>query len=160
MIEAFRNLTSRDTRALAIFVGLVAACSLYFASGVVVSYLFRPAEALEVAKDGKGFTLRVLGLQTLASAEWQSAEVRNRYGVPAEIEAAPTGQSFLIKVGPLAKLSDAETLMNNLRTSHNSVVRIVRNCGPGISDCGQVQQSPAGATPDLRSDPIQDEGRR
>jgi SPOR domain len=160
MIEAFSNLTSRDKRALAIFVGLVVACSLYFASGVLVSYVSGPAEALEVAKDGKGFTVRVLGLQTLASAERQSAELRNRYGVPAEIEAAPTGQSFLIKVGPLAKLSDAETLMNNLRTSHNSIVRIVRNCGPGISDCGQDQQSPSGAPSDLRSDPIQDEGRR
>jgi hypothetical protein len=113
MIEAFSNLTSRDKRALAIFVGLVGACSLYFASGVLVSYFSQPAEALEVAEDGKGFTVRVLGLQTLASAERQSAELRNLYGVPAEIEAAPTGQSFLIKVGPLAKLSDAETLMNN-----------------------------------------------
>jgi hypothetical protein len=160
MIEALSNLTNRDKRALAIFAGLVAACSFYFASGVLVSYLSRPAEALEVAKDGKGYTVRVLGLQTLASAERQSAELRNRYGVPAEIEAAPTGQSFLIKVGPLAKLSDAETLMNNLRTSHNSVVRIVRSCGPGISDCGQNQQSPSDAPSDLRSDPIQDEGRR
>jgi hypothetical protein len=80
--------------------------------------------------------------------------------VPAEIEAAPTGQSFLIKVGPLAKLSDAETLVNNLRTSHNSVVRIVRNCGPGISDCGQDQQSPSVAPSDPHTNPTQDEGRR
>jgi SPOR domain len=160
MIEALSNLTSRDKRALAIFAGLVAACSLYFASGALISYVFRPAEAMEVAKDGKGFTVRVLGFQTLASAERLSAELRNRYGAPTEIEAAPTGQSFLIKVGPLVKLSDAETLMNNLRTSHNSVVRIVQNCGPGISDCGQDQRSPSGAPSDLRSDPIQDEGRR
>src|SRR5215475_11574066 len=115
MIDALSQLTSRDKAALAIFAGLVSVCSLYFAWGVLVSYIFQPAEALEVAKDGKGFTVRVLGLQTLASAERQSAELRNRYGVPVEIEAAPTGQSFLIKVGPLAKLSDAETLMDNLR---------------------------------------------
>src|SRR6266545_4532065 len=157
MIEALSNLTSRDKRALAIFVALVGACSLYFASGLLVSYFSRPAEALEVAKDGKGFTVRVLGLQTLASAERQSAELRNLYGVPAEIEAAPAGQSFLIKIGPLAKLSDAETMMNNLRASHNSVVR---NCGPGISDCGQDQQSPSGAPSDPHSNPTQDEGRR
>jgi hypothetical protein len=160
MIEALSHLTSRDKRALAIFVGLVAACTFYFASGVLVSYVFRPAEALEVAKDGKGFTVRVLGLQTLASAERQSAELRDRYGVPAEIEAAPTGESFLIKVGPLVKLSDAETLMNNLRTSHNSIVRIVRNCGPGISDCGQDQPSPSDAPSDSHSNPTQDEGSR
>jgi hypothetical protein len=160
MIEALSHLTSRDKQALAIFVGLVAACTFYFASGVLVSYVFRPAEALEVAKDGKGFTVRVLGLQTLASAERQSAELRDRYGVPAEIEAAPTGESFLIKVGPLVKLSDAETLMNNLRTSHNSIVRIVRNCGPGISDCGQDQPSPSDAPSDSHSNPTQDEGSR
>ena len=160
MIEALSHLTSRDKRALAIFAGLVAACTLYFASGALVSYVSQPAEAMEVAKDGKGFTVRVLGLQTLASAERQSAELRDRYGVPAEIEAVPTGQSFLIKVGPLVKLSDAETLMNNLRTSHNSIVRIVRNCGLGISDCDQNQQSPSGAPSDSHSDPTQDEGRR
>src|SRR5262245_61605151 len=160
MIEAFRNLKNRDKRALAIFVGMVVSCSLYFGSGVLVSYFSGPAEALEVAKDGKGFMVRVLGLQTLASAERQSAELRNLYGVPAEIEAAPTGQSFLIKVGPLAKFSDAETLMNNLRASHNSVVRIVRNCGPGISDCGQDPQSPSGAPSDPHSNATQDEGRR
>jgi len=160
MIEALSHLTSRDKRALVIFAGLVAACSLYFASGVLFSYISQPTEALEVAKDGKGFTVRVLGLQTLASAERQSAELRSRYGVPAEIEAAPTGQSFLIKVGPLVKLSDAEALMNNLRVSHNSVVRIVRNCGPGISDCGQDQQSPSVEPSDPRTNPTQDEGQR
>jgi hypothetical protein len=80
--------------------------------------------------------------------------------VPAEIEAAPTGQSFLIKVGPLVKLSDAEALMNTLRVSHNSVVRIVRNCGPGISDCGQDQPSPSVEPSDSQSNPTQDEGRR
>jgi hypothetical protein len=160
MIEALSHLTSKDKRALAIFAGMVTACSLYFASGALVSYVSRPAEALEVAKDGKGFTVRVLGLQTLASAERQSAELRSRYGVPAEIEAAPTGQSFLIKVGPLVKLSDAEALMNTLRVSHNSVVRIVRNCGPEIGDCGQEQQSPSVEPSDPRSNPTQDEERQ
>jgi len=159
MIEALRRLTSRDKQALAIFAGLVGACSVYFASGALVTYISQPNETLEVAKDGKGFTVRVLGLQTLALAEQQSEELRNRYGAPAEIEAAPTGQSFLIKVGPLAKLSDAETLMNSLRSSHNSIVRIVRNCGPGISDCAERQ--PLGPAPsETNPNPIQDEGRR
>src|SRR5215475_9438231 len=160
MIEALRRLTSRDKVALAIFAGLVAAGSFYFASGPLVSYFSQPAEALEVAKDGKGFTVRVLGLQTLASAERQSAELRNRYGVPAEIEATPTGQGYLIKVGPLVKLSDAETLMNNLITSNNSIVRIVRDCGSGIGDCDHDRQSPSGAPSDPHSNPTQDEGRR
>src|SRR5215813_11413076 len=159
MIQALSHITNKDKRALAIFVGLVAACWLYLVSGALVTYVSQPNESLEVAKDGKGFTVRVLGLQTMALAEQQSAELRNRYGAPAEIEAAPTGQSFLIKVGPLAKLSDAEILMNYLRTSHNSIVRIVRNCGPGISDCSETQQSQP-ATLDPNSNPIHDEGRR
>jgi hypothetical protein len=163
MIEALSRLTSKDKRALAIFVGLVGACSVYFASGALMTYVSQSGETLEVAKDGKGFTVRVLGLQTLALAERQSEELRNRYGAPAEVEAAPTGQSFLIKVGPFVKLSDAETLMNKLRSSHNSIVRIVRNCGPGVKDCGPDQQSKSaqsGAPSDPNSNPIQDEGRR
>jgi SPOR domain len=163
MIEASRHLTSRDILALAIFAGVVGACSLYFASGKLGDYIPQPSETLEVAKDGKGFTVRVLGLQTLELAEQQSAELRDRYGAPVEIEAAPTGQSFLIKVGPLAKLSDAENLMNKLRTSHKGIVRIVQNCGPEISDCAENQGSaPAisGAPRDPDSDSIQDEGRR
>jgi hypothetical protein len=164
MIGALSRVTSRDKRALAIFAGLVGACSVYFASGALIAYVSEPRETLEVAKDGKGFTVRVLGVQTLALAEQQSEELRNRYGAPAEIEASPTGQSFLIKVGPLAKLSDAEILMNKLRTSHNSIVRIVRNCGPGISDCDADQQLHpelhSGEPSDPNSNPIQDEGQR
>jgi sporulation related protein len=163
MIEASSRLTSSDKRALAIFAGLVGACSLYLASGKLIAYVSRSNEALEVAKDGKGFTVRVLGFQTMALAEQQSEELRNRYGAPVEIEAAPTGESFLIKVGPLAKLSDAEILMNKLRASHNSIVRIVRNCGPGIRDCSENQQLPPAHSvepSDPTSNPIQDEGRQ
>jgi hypothetical protein len=160
MIEALSRVTSRDKRALAIFAALVGACSVYFASGVLVAYVSKTNETLEVAKDGKGFTVRVLGLQTRALAEQQSEELQNLYGAPAEIEASPTGQSFVIKVGPLAKLSDAEILMNKLRTSHNSIVRIVRNCGPGISDCSESQPLQTGEPSDPNSNPIRDEERR
>jgi hypothetical protein len=160
MIVALSHLTSRDKRALAIFVGLVGVCSLYLASGKLIAYVSQSNETLEVAKDGKGFTVRVLGLQTQALAEQQRDELRKRYGAPTEIEVAPTGQTFLIKVGPLAKLSDAEILMNKLRTSNNSIVRIVRNCGPGISDCGADQPLQPGEPFDPNSNPIQDEERR
>ena len=160
MIEALSRVTSRDKRALAIFAGLVGACSFYFASGALIAYVSKTNETLEVAKDGKGFTVRVLGLQTLALAEQQSEELRNRYGAPAEIEASPTGQSFVIKVGPLAKLSDAEILMNKLRASHNGIVRIVRNCGSEIKDCNENQPLRSGELSDPDSNPIQNEGRR
>jgi len=156
MIKALDHLTSRDKQALAIFVGLAMLCSFYFASGILVTYVSQPAEAMEVAKDGKGFTVRVLGLQTFALAERLSAELQDQYGVPAMIEAAPTGQGFLIKIGPLVKVSDAEALRNKLRDNHHSIVRIVQNCGPGISDCGQNQHSQSGAS----SNPAHDQRRR
>ena len=160
MIEALSRVTSRDKRALAIFAGLVGACSLYLASGKLTAYFSQSNGTLEVAKDGKGFTVRVLGVRTLALAEQQRDELRKRYGAPVEIEAAPAGESFLIKVGPLAKLSDAEFLMNKLRMSNNSIVRIVRDCGPGISDCDENRQLQSGEPFDPSSNPIQDEGRR
>lgn len=160
MSKALSHLTNRDKRALAIFAGLVVAGSLYFASGILVTYISQSTEAMEVAKDGKGFMVRVLGLQTLAAAERQRVELRDQYGVPAEIEVAPTRQGYLIKAGPLVKLSDAETLMNKLRASHNGIVRIVRNCGPGNSDCGQNQQPLPVAPSDPNSNPTQDERRR
>jgi|SRR5262245_29383705 len=127
MIKALNHLTSRDKRALTIFIGLAMLCSLYFASGILVTYVSQPAGVMEVAKDGKGFTVRVLGMQTFAMAQRLSDDIKSQHGVPTEIEAAPTGQGFLIKIGPLVKLSDAETLVNELRASHNSIARIVQN---------------------------------
>ncbi|MCI0388181.1 MAG: hypothetical protein MOB07_05360 [Acidobacteria bacterium] len=126
MIKALNHLTSRDKQALAIFIGLAMLCSLYFASGILVTYVSQPA-GMEVAKDGKGFTVRVLGLQNYALAQRLSHEIESQHGVPAKIEAASPSQGFLIIVGPLVKLSDAETLVNELRVSHNSIARIVQN---------------------------------
>ncbi len=164
MIKSLNHLTRRDKQALGIFAGLSVMCAFYFASGILVTYISQPAGAMEVAKDGKGFTVRVLGLQTFAMAERLSAELHNQHGVQPDIEAAPSGQGFLIKVGPLVKLSDAEILTNELRTSHNSIARIVQNCGPGISDCGQNQQTRPGASPNPiftpASNPANDQGRR
>ena len=127
MIKALSHLTSRDKQALAIFIGLAVLCSLYFASGILVTYVSQPAGVMEVAKDGKGFTVRVLGLQTYALAQRLSDEIESQHGVPAKIEAASTSQGFLITVGPLVKISDAETLVNEIRVSHNSIARIVQN---------------------------------
>src|SRR5262249_32000385 len=110
-------------------------------------------------KDGKGFTVRVLGLQTFALAEQLSAALQDQRRVPAVIEAAPTGQGYLVKIGPLVKRSDAETIVDDLHNSHYSIVRIVQNCGPGISDCGQNQQSQTGASSKPNPSPTYDQGK-
>jgi len=127
MIKALNHLTGKDKQALAIFIGLAMLCSLYFASGILVTFVSHPAGVMEVAKDGKGFTVRVLEMKTYVGAQKLSEEIESRHGVPTEIEATPTGQGYLIKVGPLAKLSDAETLVNELRDSHKSIARIVQH---------------------------------
>jgi hypothetical protein len=127
MIKVLNHLTIRDKQALAIFIGLALLCTLYFASGILVTYVSQPAGAMEVARDGKGFIVRGLGLQSFALAERVRNEIEGRHGVPADIEAAPTGQGFLIKIGPLVKRADAETLVNELRVSHNIIARIVQN---------------------------------
>jgi hypothetical protein len=145
MLKSLEHLTSRDKRALAIFVGLTLLCSFYFASGILVTYVSQPAEAMEVAKDGRGFTVRVLGVQTYELAERLSAALRDQRRVPAVIELAPAGQGYLIKIGPLVKRSDAETLTNDLHNSGYNLVRIVQSCGLGIGDCGQSQQTQSGA---------------
>ncbi|MGH9852215.1 MAG: hypothetical protein ACREBD_20445 [Blastocatellia bacterium] len=143
MIKALSYLTTRDKQALAVFFGIALMCSLYFASGILVTYVSQPAGAMEVAKNGNGFTVRVLGLQTFAAAQQLSAALQDQRGVPTEIEAAPASQGYLLKVGPLVKRSDAETLTNDLHNSGYSLVRIAQDCPPGTGDCNQSRQSTA-----------------
>jgi hypothetical protein len=151
MIKALSYLTTRDKQALAVFFGIALMCSLYFASGILVTYVSQPAGVMEVAKDGNGFTVRVLGLQTYAAAQQLSAALQDQRRVPTAIEAAPASQGYLLKVGPLVKRADAETLTNDLRNSGYNLVRIVQDCPPGIDDCNQNRPSAAERTPDPAS---------
>lgn len=148
MRKALEHLNPRDTQALTVFFALALLCSLYFASGVLVSYVSSPNVALEPAHDGRGFTVRVLGLQTFAAAEQLSAALRDQRRVTATIEAAPTNQGYLVKVGPLARREAAESLTSELHNSGYSVVKIVPNCGPGISDCNPTPTPTATAAND------------
>jgi hypothetical protein len=135
MTKALEHLNIRDKQALAIFFALALLCSLYFASGVLVSYVSSPTVMMDPARDGRGFTVRVLGLQTFAAAEQLSAALRDQRSVAATIEAAPTNQGYLVKVGPLAKRESAEALTSELHNSGYSVVKIVPHCGPSVGDC-------------------------
>lgn len=134
MIKALRLLNSRDKLALAVFFSLALLCALYFASGILVTYISSPAGALEMSKDGTGFTVRVLGFQTFAAAEQLSNALLEQRKVKATIETAPASQGYLVKIGPLAKREAAETLTNELHNSGYSAVRVVQSCAPG-ADC-------------------------
>jgi hypothetical protein len=153
MIKALSYLTTRDKQALAIFFGIALMCSLYFASGILVTYVSTPSGVMEVAKNGNGFTVRVLGLQTYAAAQQLSAALQEQRRVPTLIEAAPASQGYLLKVGPLVKRSDAETLTNDLHNSGYSLIRIIQDCPPGTGDCNQGRQSTAETVSSPTPDP-------
>jgi hypothetical protein len=158
MINALNHLTSRDKLALSIFAGMAMLCSFYFASGILVTYVSQPAEAMEEAKDGQGFTIRVLGLQTFEAAEELSVELQGKYGVSTKIDAGPAGQGYLVIVGPLAKSADAETIKNALQNKRH-IVRIIQNCGPGIVDCAPTRSLHGSAPSNPNSNPASGQGK-
>jgi hypothetical protein len=135
MIKALQHLETRDKQALAIFFSLALLCSLYFASGILVTYISSPAGAMQMSKDGTGFTVRVLGFQTFAAAEQLTTALQDQRRVRAVIENAPTSQGYLVKVGPLANREAAEQLSSDLHNSGYGVVKIVQTCAPGVTDC-------------------------
>lgn len=134
MINALRLLNSRDKLALAVFFSLALLCALYFASGILVTYVSSPSGAFEMSKDGTGFTVRVFGFQTFSAAEQLSNALLEQRNVKATIETAPASQGYLVKVGPLAKREAAEQLTTELHNSGYSAVKIAQNCAPG-ADC-------------------------
>lgn len=138
MIKAIRHLTSRDKRALAVFFGIAVLCWLYFASGILVTYVSSPAHQMEMAKEGTGYTVRVLGLQSFAAADQLSNAIREQRRVQTQIEAIPGNQGYLIKIGPFVKREAAETITTELQNSGYSIVKIVDNCPQG-GDCSSSQ---------------------
>jgi hypothetical protein len=134
-MNAFRHLNTKDKQALAAFLGLALLCFLYFASGILVTYVSSPEGALELAREGRGFTVRVLGIQTYAVAEKLSEALREQRRIPAAIESEPASQGYLLKIGPLAKRKDAEKLSDDLHVSGYDKVNIVEACPPGIVNC-------------------------
>jgi hypothetical protein len=132
MIKAIRHLSGRDKRALLVFFGIAFFCWLYFASGIMVTKVAPPE--MDMAEDGMGYTVRVLGLRDIGSAEQLSKAIRDQRGVNAKIETIPKDGGYLVNIGPVVKLKAAEFLTNELQNSGFSIVKIVENCAPG-KDC-------------------------
>lgn len=135
MIKALRHLNSKDKLALTVFLTLALLCSLYFASGILVTYVSSSDSALVMSKDGTGYTVRILGFQTFKAAEQLSTALQEQRQVKAVIENAPSSQGYLVKVGPLTKQEAAENLKSELHNSGYGVVKIIQNCAPGVADC-------------------------
>ncbi|MBO0719598.1 MAG: SPOR domain-containing protein [Blastocatellia bacterium] len=138
MFKAVRHLSGRDKRALAVFFGIAFFCWLYFASGILVTKAPLPSDEIEMAKDGTGYTVRVLGLRDIAAAEQLSRALRDQRGVRSKIEEIPSEGGYLINIGPLSKLQAAEALTSELLNAGFNIVKIVDNCGPG-GNCNPEQ---------------------
>jgi hypothetical protein len=138
MIKEVRHLSGRDKRALAVFFSIAFLCWLYFASGILVTKTPLPADEIEMAKDGTGYTVRVSGLREIGIAEELSRAISDQRRVQTRIETIPRGGGYLIDIGPLAKLQAAEALTTELYNSGFNIVKIVENCQPG-ADCGPAQ---------------------
>lgn len=139
MFKALRHLNSRDKLALLAFFSLALLCSLYFASGILVTYISSSAAQLEMSKDGTGFTIQVPGFQSIPSAERLVSELRTQHNLAADISSDSTSTGYMVKIGPLTKLEGADYLREELLKSGYSVVKIVQNCAPGIADCNPTQ---------------------
>lgn len=134
ILDALRLLNSRDRLALMVFFSLALLCALYFASGILVTYVSSPAGALEMSKDGTGFTVRVYGFSSYSAAEQLSSALLEQRKIKATIEPAPGAQGFLVKIGPLTKREAAEQLSGELRDSGYGAIKIAQNCASG-ADC-------------------------
>jgi sporulation related protein len=142
MIKVLKHLNSRDKKALAVFWALALLCFLYFASGILVTYVSSPNDSLELAAEGRGFSVSVLGFPTHDSAERLSVALQNQRHVPVVIERNPTNPGYMLRVGPLAKRGDAENLTNDLRSSGYDKVSIAESCPPGTPGCNPQRPNP------------------
>jgi hypothetical protein len=127
MIKQVRHLSGKDKRALLVFFGIAFLCWLYFASGILVTKV--PLDDIEMAEDGTGYTVRVLGLRDIGAAEQLSKAISDQLRVKTKIETAPKEGGYLVNIGPVEKLKAAEALTYELQNSGFNIVRIVENCG-------------------------------
>ncbi|HKX27105.1 MAG TPA: hypothetical protein VJ302_05365 [Blastocatellia bacterium] len=104
-----------------------------------MTYVSAPPDEMAAAADG-GYIVRVQGLPTYADAVQLSNAVREHRRLQTVIEPIPSDQSYLIKIGPMAKLDAAKTLTNELQNSGYSLIKIMENCQPG-SDCDPTQSA-------------------
>lgn len=137
MFKALDHLKSRDKHALAAFLGLALLCFLYFASGILVTYVSSPDQTATATN--KGFIVQVFGFQTHSAAEKLSAALRDR-SLTVEIESDPVVQGYMIKVGPIATRTDAQNLLAELQQAEYKRVNLMELCPPGTPGC-----EPAGA---------------
>ena len=133
MLKALRNPTARDNRALAVFFGISLLSAIYFASGILVSYVSPPSDFVEMARDGKGFLIEVTNLPGYDAALQMSQQLRLRQ-IESTIDFAPTNNGYVLRIGPLARRSMAERMAGELRQNGYDQISLRESCPDG-SDC-------------------------
>jgi len=133
MLKALRNPTARDNRALAVFFGISLLSAIYFASGILVSYVSPPSDLVEMAPDGKGVLIEVTNLPNYDAALQISQQLRQRQ-LESTIDFAPTSNGYVLRIGPLARRSMAERLADEMRKNGYDQIGIHEGCPDG-SDC-------------------------
>jgi hypothetical protein len=145
-LQAFKNLTISDIRALGVFFGIALLCSLYFVSGILVTKVSSSTDTFALAPDGAGYTVAVLGLRTYDSAELLRSALVDERKIRALVEPDPGNIGYLVKIGPFLRREAAEILTNELQNSGYDHVKIIEYCPPGNNcvtgqpDSGVIQR--------------------
>jgi hypothetical protein len=152
MFEALKNPNATDKRALAVFFGVALLCAIYFASGILVSYVSPPADFIEMSKDGRGSIVEISNIPTFDVALQLSNALMDQRRLQSVIEVSPTGFGYVLRIGPVVRRSMAERLLDEMKTTGYDQITIRescpdgRNCPPGSVTVPAGATGPAGPT--------------
>jgi hypothetical protein len=134
VFKALNNLTAADRRALAIFFGIALICAIYFASGILVSYVSPPADFIELATDGKGTMVEISNIPTYDSAIQISKNMKEDRRIESTVDFSPTGFGYILRIGPVVQREMAERLADDLKSTGYDQITLREVC-PGGLDC-------------------------
>lgn len=127
VISKFTNVKARDWRAAAVFFAAALFSSIFFASGILVTYV-SPKPSLEAAPGEKGYMVRVTGFMTLAAAEQLRDAIKNQRSIDTTVEDTHLTDGFVVKVGPFAMRDDATHLKNELNDRGYYTIKVDEEC--------------------------------
>jgi len=134
VLKALKNLTAADKRALAVFFGIAIVCAIYFASGILVSYVSPPADYVELATDGRGTMVEISSIPTYDAAIQISNNLKAERRLESSIDFSPNGFGYILRVGPVARREMADRLADDLKETGYDQITLRDVCPEGI-DC-------------------------
>ncbi|MFM8396124.1 MAG: hypothetical protein ACKOB4_19560 [Acidobacteriota bacterium] len=144
MFKALKNLTAADKRALAVFFGIALSCAIYFASGILVSYVSPRADYVELATDGRGTMVEISNIPTYDAAIQVGNKLKEERRLESSIDFSPTGFGYILRVGPVAQRAMADRLVSDLRNTGYDQITLREVCPEG-QDCGRPSGDGSGS---------------